>query len=108
MIDHSELINVIFFCYFLQVKKLCGAPSLHPTDRVVGTEVQAPPHLSFGNKWISPPDTQMLQFLVSLHKPTEFFMRIADRYVHHNLFIKLLFMQKKSIIKSEILFIFVR
>jgi hypothetical protein len=74
------LINVVSLSLF-QVKKLCGAPSLHQTDKPVGTEVDVPLHHVPGNKWNSPPDTQMLQFLVSLHKPTEFFMRIADRYV---------------------------
>lgn len=92
MKHESMLINLIIS---FQVQKACGKPTLIHSDKTVQhlklplptasssdgslpLEHKHPNHQT--NKWVSPPDTQMLQFLASLDKSKEFLLRIANRY----------------------------
>lgn len=74
-------INRICF-YLFQVKKACGTPTLLPTDKTSSAEDERPaqqPSAHNNNKWVSPPNTEMLRFLVTIDKSKDFYSKIVDR-----------------------------
>lgn len=80
------------FSVLIQVHKSCGQPSIRHNERAVTSQEQlevadrAPSlekrqehHSGYGNKWPTPPDTEMLQFLTELDKSKSFSLQIATR-----------------------------
>jgi hypothetical protein len=65
----------------LQVKNACGTPTFQRQED--DNVVLARPNimLNNNNKWSSPPDTDMLNFLVTLDKTKGLFFKLADKYV---------------------------
>ncbi|KAG5677511.1 hypothetical protein PVAND_007267 [Polypedilum vanderplanki] len=76
-----------------KVHKSCGQPSIRHNERAVTSQEQlegvdkAPSlekrqehHSGYGNKWPTPPDTEMLQFLTELDKSKSFSLQIATSY----------------------------
>uniref|UniRef100_U5ESP5 Putative heparin sulfate cell surface proteoglycan n=1 Tax=Corethrella appendiculata TaxID=1370023 RepID=U5ESP5_9DIPT len=61
-----------------KVKKACGTPTLIQGDKLQSVYEQKTHQIQHTSKWISPPDTQMLHFLVTLDKTKGFFLKIAD------------------------------
>lgn len=62
------------------MKRSCGSPSLIPSDNSIADEMKKP-HSLTATKWISPPDAEMLFFLVNVEKSKDLYSKIVDGYV---------------------------
>lgn len=76
-----------FSLFEFQVKKACGNPTLLPSEQLPPEDATVMAALSrssaastlAGNKWVSPPSTEMLRFLVEINKSKDFYSKIIDR-----------------------------
>lgn len=66
------------------MKKSCGTPTLLPTEKLpsyndedIRTTASHEKHHS--KSWVSPPNTEMLRFLVNIDKSKDFYSKIVDR-----------------------------
>ncbi|KAG4067470.1 hypothetical protein HA402_003294 [Bradysia odoriphaga] len=60
-----------------KVKKSCGIPSLLPSEKIIAEE-DLEVITTVQNKWVSPPNTEMLKFLVNIDKSKDFYAKIVD------------------------------
>lgn len=83
----TKILHMSFFVRF-QVKKACGNPTLLPSEQLPAedsmsaattTLTRTTAHSMAGNKWVSPPNTEMLRFLVEINKSKDFYSKIVDR-----------------------------
>uniref|UniRef100_A0A6B2EAU6 Putative heparin sulfate cell surface proteoglycan n=1 Tax=Phlebotomus kandelakii TaxID=1109342 RepID=A0A6B2EAU6_9DIPT len=59
-----------------KVKKACGTPALLPSEKTATLEDRVQ-QSGMPQKWVSPPDTDMLHFLVTIDKSKEFYSKIV-------------------------------
>lgn len=59
-----------------KVKRACGSPSLLTAENVVSNDVI--PSTTVPHKWISPSDTEMLHFIVTIDRSKELYSKIVN------------------------------
>lgn len=61
-----------------RVKRACGSPSLLTADTIIQNDVI--PTTTVPHKWISPSDTEMLHFIVTIDRSKELYSKIVNRF----------------------------